>query len=122
MGYLFRSRRGWNAEREERRESRLHFSPVQAGDLYLPYDGEKEEEDAAAATTTTSVMMPLQCVHKLSPRFRESRRTEPASLHADAESLCQSSQRVSKIKPRVTLNQNHTYNVLRREEDAQQIN
>ena len=34
MGYLFRSRRGWNAEREERRESRLHFSPVQAGDLY----------------------------------------------------------------------------------------
>ena len=60
MGYLFHSRRGWNAEREERRESRLHFSPVQAGDLYLPYDdGEKEEEeDAAAATTTTSVMMP----------------------------------------------------------------
>ena len=49
MGYLFHSRRGWNAEREERRESRLHFSPVQAGDLYLPYDGgEKEEEDAAA--------------------------------------------------------------------------
>ena len=33
----------------EERESRLHFSPVQAGDLYLPYDGgEKEEEDAAA--------------------------------------------------------------------------
>ena len=122
MGYLFRSRRGWNAEREERRESRLHFSPVQAGDLYLPYDGEKEEEDAAAATTTTSVMMPLQCAVCERTRFRKSRRTELVPLHADAESLCQSSQRVSKIKPRVTLNQNYTYNVLRREEDAQQIN
>ena len=92
------------------RESRLHFSPVQAGDLYLPYDGEKEEEDAsAAATATTSVMMPLQCadsVHKRSPRFRDSRRAVPALLHTDAESLCQSNQRVSKIKPRVTTHQN----------------